>query len=317
MKKKILSTLVMTFLCIVIFQNISYASTNTTSRTEDNLQIWDSITINSTVKKAALATPKVDESEKIYDFANLFTASQEDELFKKVAEYIDQYDMDMVIVTINNNNKVSSESYADDFYDYNYFGIGNTHDGILLLIDMDNRVASISTTGNAILMYDDSRINNILDYVETELKSSYYYNGALKFITYSSKYANLGIPSSNKDMKIDDNGNYVKEKWKDFNSEIDILFFILNSSLLPTIITAIIILYGGFSHKNVKKAKHAEAYLKSNSLNIYDRNNTFLNTNTTKTKISSSSSGFFGHSGGSSTHRGSSGISHGGGSRRF
>lgn len=306
MKRKFFIVLV--FLVIMSFQTL-YASTNIYDRTEENLQIWDSITINSTVKGAALATPKVDEKEKVYDFADLFTEAEEEILYSKAMDFIKDYDMDMVIVTIDNNNKASARDYADDFYDYNYFGVNSTHDGILLLIDMDNRKVWISTTGNAILVFDDRRINDILDYVQEDLIDAKYNLAANDFIKHSSKYAKLGISSSNIDMKIDENGNYVKNRDITFSR---VLNSIKKMIIFPTIITIIVIIIGVFSHRNVKKAVFAKAYLKKGSLNMNVVQDRFVTTTTTKTRIETSSS-----SGGSSTHSGSSGTSHGGGGRSF
>lgn len=313
MKKRLMYSFVLVCFLVVSFQAL-YASTNTTERTEENLQIWDSIKINSTVKKAVLATPKVDEKEKVYDFANLFTESEEKELFSDITEYINNYNMDMVVVTIEDNNKSSAMAYADDFYDYNYFGIGSTYDGILLLIDMDNRIVWLSTTGKGQIIYDDARIDNILDYVQDELIDGDYYSAADDFIYYSSKYAKAGVPSSNSNMKVDENGDYVKKGEFEFDSFTDVVYFIMGIALLPTIATVIIILIGVSSHRNVKKANFARPYVKKGSLNISLRKDNFLRTSTTSTRISSSSSG---GGGGSSTHHSSSGRSHGGGGRSF
>ena len=40
--------------------------------------------------------------------------------------------------------------YADDFYDYNGYGMGEKHNGIIMLISMENRDVWFGTTGSAI-----------------------------------------------------------------------------------------------------------------------------------------------------------------------
>ena len=140
MKRSILKlTFIFILTLIFSFTVKVFASTNTFPRTEENLGIRDSINVTDTVKRAALSTPKVDEKEKVYDFANLLTDEEEKKLYNSINEYIEKYDMDMAVVTIDKNNKASAMDYADDFYDYNNFGIGSTHDGLLFLIDMDTR----------------------------------------------------------------------------------------------------------------------------------------------------------------------------------
>lgn len=310
MRKK---SLILLVICILMSFQTLYASTSTYERTEDNLRIWDNINVNSRVKNAVLKTPKVDEKEKIYDFANLFSDTEEENLYKSAKEFIQDNNMDIVIVTIDENNKYSAMEYADDFYDYNYFGIGSTHDGLIMLIDMDNRKVWISTTGKAILMYNDSRIDNILDVVQDKLINKKYYLAALNFIDYSDRYAKNGIPSGNSNMKIDDNGNYVKKGSLEFNSISDVVYFVVGITFIPTIVTIILIIIGVCSHRNVKKEVFAKPYLKRGSINITLSKDRFVRTYTNRTRISSSSN----YGGGSSTHSGSSGTSHGGGGRSF
>ena len=293
---------------VFIYSPFLYGVT-TTPRTENNLQIWDSITVTPSVKRAALKTPKVDESEKIYDFANLLSETEEQKLYQEVVKVIDQQNLDMVVVTISENNKRNAEAYADDFYDYNYFGKGSTYDGILMLIDMDNREVYISTTGKAQLIYDDARINKMLDVIQPKLSSTNYYSAVYSFIQDSNRYANAGIPKSNENSSIDKNGNYISGGSRNENIVVSI-FKIL---LFPTIITIIVIAIGCSTHRNVKIATLAKVYLKKGSVHVNRKEDQFIRSATNTVRRSSSSSS----GGGSSTHHSSSGRSHGGGGRRF
>lgn len=250
--------------------------------------------------------PKVDETKKVYDFADLFTNSEESLLYYEITDFISKSNLDMAVVTINNNPRYSAMKYADDFYDYNNFGIGATNDGLLFLIDMDTRELWISTTGTAQLMYDDNRIDRILDATELEISNKDYYGATSKFIEKSEDYYNLGIPSSNENATIDENGNYI------YNSEVsdsDMIFPLLGVSIIIALIV-VFIMKG--RHKTIKKATTAWSYMHNPM--ITHKEDTFLTTFTNRTysPISTSSSG-----GGSSTHRSSSGRSHGGGGRRF
>lgn len=302
--KKILLIL---FLIIMLFKKNVFSSTNTYPRSEDNLQIHSSIKVTNSVKKAVLSTPKVDASEKIYDFANLFTTAEETNLYNLTNNFITTYNMDIVIVTINSNNKSSAMVYADDFYDYNDFGIGSTFDGLLFLIDMDTREMWISTTGKAILIYNDYRIDNILDKTYTYIKSQKYFECAKSFITSASSYALQGIPSYNKDYIIDEDGDYVKNTSKSLNDFP--LFFVI---IISFIISTIYVFFARSKHKTIKKATEAKQYLIRNSINITKKEDKFINSHVSKVYDPPSSS-----SSGSSTHRSSSGRSHGGGGRRF
>lgn len=300
--------LILFLIILVAFHKNVFCSTNTYPRTENNLQIHSNIKVTNSVKKAVLSTPKVDASEKIYDFANLFTSTEETNLYNLINHFITTYNMDMVIVTINTNNKSSAMAYADDFYDYNDFGKGSTFDGLLFLIDMDTREMWISTTGQAILMYNDYRIDNILDKSYTYITSQKYFECAKSFITSASSYATQGIPSYNKDYIIDENGDYVKNTTKTLNN-FPLLFVIIISFILSTIY----VFFARSKHKTIKKATEAKQYLIKNSINITKKEDKFINSHVSKVYDPPSSSS----SGGSSTHRSSSGRSHGGGGRRF
>ena len=311
MKNKKIFLLIFLIIIISCLHTNVFSSTNTYTRTENDLKIHSSIRVTNKVKQAALATPKVDASEKVYDFANLFTNSEESNLYSAINRFISNYNMDMVIVTINTNNKSSSMAYADDFYDYNDFGKGSTFDGLLFLIDMDNREMWISTTGEAILVYNDKRIDNILDNAYTYITSKKYFDCAKSFISSSSSYAAQGIPSDNKNHTIDSKGNYVKKP----SSFIETLP-IIPALFISFILSLITVLIARSKHKTIKKASEANEYLIKNSINITNTKDTFINSNVSKIydpPSSSSSSS----SGGSSTHRSSSGRSHGGGGRRF
>ena len=298
MKKKLFINFFL-IVFLLLFTYSSFASTNVQNRSSLNLHVKKNITVTSSNKQLILDTPYVDASEKIYDFANLFTDSEEKELYSLAEEYIDEKNMDLVIVTINNNNKSSSKNYADDFYDYNDFGIGTNYSGIILLIDMDNRKVWISTTGDAIKLYPDSYLDTMLDKIQSNLKSKKYYTGAKNFISmakekeYSSSSKKYRSPSEKRLIVI-------------VLSIIGIVMSIAGSSIFCGVKSA--------QHKPVKVSNNANDYFDSSSFKVTKRNDKFANTHTTRTaRIDSSSSS----SGGSSTHIGSSGTSHGGGRKKF
>lgn len=291
-----------------------FASTNTLPRTEENLGIRDSIKVTDTVKKAALSTPKVDEKEKVYDFANLLTEEEENKLFNSINEYIKKYNMDMAVVTIDKNNKASAMDYADDFYDYNNFGIGSTHDGLLFLIDMDTREMWISTTGEAIRVYSDARIDSILDSTYNYIKSQKYYLCANAFVSRASSYASSGVPSSNKNTYINENGEYIVNTVNDTNNG---LIFVIISLVVSTTVSLIFIAVASYKHKTIKKATQAKQYLVNGSFNLTEKEDRFVTSHTTKHYNPPSSSSGGSSGGGSSTHSSSSGSSHGGGGRSF
>ena len=125
------------------------------------------------------------------------TEEEEETLRKMAIDYLEKYKMDIVLVTIKENPYGVSDEYtkiySQDFYDYNGFGVGETKDGIIVLIDMANRYPYITTTGEAILMYDDDRIEDIHDYAYEDLADGNYFAAFKKGI--SNTYV-LKIPLS-------------------------------------------------------------------------------------------------------------------------
>ena len=139
-----------------------------------------------------------DTSLKVYDYAQLLTPTEEYNLKKDIDLFVANHNMDLVLVTVKYHEKSNTMNYADDFYDYNGFGIGPNYDGIIFVIDFTFGYTDIwmSTTGKAINIYTDSRIDEILDNVAAK-KNRGYYEMFDKFIEVSDYYANQGIPSYN------------------------------------------------------------------------------------------------------------------------
>ncbi len=260
---------------------------------------------------AANLTPKVeDKTKKVYDYAEELDEEKENELQRLAENFIEENKMDMVLVIINNNpygiSDDSSITYAQDFFDYNDFGMNSSKDGILVLIDLENNFRWFLTTGKAQLIYDDERIESINNDTLRLLKEKDYYQAFVKYIESSSSYAKLGIPNSNKDYCIDEQGEYYNCAPKRVNWGITIIVAILGSALPVFIHTR--------KYKGIHLATNANVYLKNGTLN--NKVDQFLTTFTSQIKRSHDSGGTGGH-GGSSISHGSSGRSHGGGGGHF
>lgn len=250
-----------------------------------------------------------DNTLKVYDYAQVLSNEEEEQLKVSVSNYINKYNMDMALVTVKYHTKSSTKVYAEDFYDYNGFGIGDTYDGLIFVIDFTFGYTDIyiSTTGEAIRMYDDYRIDNMLDNIANN-KDNGYYAMFNSFIDDASNYASNGVPSSNSNTEINEYGDLVYKK------SIPWFTIVIISVIVPTIVIVILI----NKNKMVRKSVNAAYYLKDGSIIINTRNDRFVTTHTTSVRINdSSSSGGSGRVGGSSVSRGSSGRSHGGGGRRL
>lgn len=315
MKKLFIKLLTFTF-TLSLFANTAYASTNVVPRTEDNLMVNPRIELTDQRVSDIMNTPKVDASEKVYDFADLLSPSEEEILYERVNQFVMNANLDLALVTISDNNKYSEVEYADDFYDYNDFGTDDNCSGMLFLIDMENRRIWISTTGQAILMYDDYRIEGLLDSIYTGVSSEKYYDAFDLGITRAEAYFHSGYPDSNSNYYIDENGDYISshDMYVRTTPLSERIFNAIGSGFGIGFWGAVIFfIIGLVKSKNPKLSSTAREYLVKDSFKLNESKDDFVTTVTTSVKIESSSSG----GGGSSTHSGGSGISHGGGGRSF
>ena len=231
----------------------------------------------------------------VVDDANLLSSEEEQQLREDLASFKEQYNMDAVIVTSNDLGGKSQMDYADDYFDYNGYGVGEDKSGLLLLIDMDDRKVWISTSGEAIKYFTDSRIQNIVDDITTQLKNADYFEGCNEFINDINYYAEEGIP-----------GQYT---YNEAERTQKVIFIGLGAGLIVASVVSLLVVN---SYKNSKSISTAN-YVDSNSIVFTRKKDRFISTYTSKTKIERNNSS----SGGSSTHTSSSGNTHGGGGGSF
>lgn len=232
--------------------------------------------------------------QKIYDYAELLDDEQEKELSQAAVEIADQYQIDIAVLTIDDNQGKSSMAFADDFYDYNGLGCGETGDGLILLMDMDARNIWISTKGKAIELFSDRNIDDILDVITPKMSDDDYYKAADKFLSMSA-------------YCIEHEGKRVSSQFTP-----GFILLALGISLGVGGIT-IWVMYAG--HKNIAGGGGTAGRRGAQSMQLYIKEDRFVSTHTSRTAIPKDSGGHSG--GGSSTHTSSSGSSHGGGGRSF
>lgn len=246
--------------------------------------------------------------KRVVDKADLFNETEVTLLENNIKDISGKYSMDIVIVTTDDVNGKSSRDYADDFFDYEGYGLGNDYSGVLLLINMDDREVYISTSGKGEIYFTDDRIESILDNVYRYLSDEQYFDGAEEFLSNTKKYLNKGIPSNQ--YTVDENGNIVLST-EEVMKRIGIA--ILISLGISSIVCAVVV-------TTYKKpaALPEETYVDKNSITFTKRSDRFISTHTTSRKIPKDNGGSSSGSGGrSTTHTSSSGRSHGGGGRSF
>lgn len=246
------------------------------------------------------------EKSLVYDDAMLFTEEEIVKLQKEATSLSNTYNMDIVIVTTNDADGKTSRKYADDFFDYGGFGVGDSHDGILFLIDMDNREAYISTSGIGIRYLTDGRIESILDIVfDSGLPEGDYYGATVGFLKGAKTYLETGIPSNQYSEP-----EYVKPKNTLTSTDIII-------SIIGGMVTSSMFYFITKSSYKMPRTVNPFSYRNNSLVKLTSNEDELVDTFVTHRIIPKSTSNNSSSSGRSTTHSSSSGNTHGGGGRKF
>lgn len=237
---------------------------------------------------------------RLIDNADLLSSSEEASLLSKLDEISERQQFDVVIVIEQSIGDKTPMEYADDYYDYNGYGMGTDRDGAILLLSMEERDWYISTCGYGITAITDAGRESMSDRFVPYLSDGDYSEAFELYADLCDDYvtqAKAGHPY--------DVGNLPKEP---FPYLIRIIISIVAGFVIAFI--AVSIMKGKLT--SVKMQDSASDYTKPGSMNVTERRDMFLYSHVSKT-LKPKDSG----SGGSSTHTSSSGSTHGGGGGKF
>lgn len=237
---------------------------------------------------------------RLVDNADLLTESEKVELNATLDEISSRQEMDVVVVTVYSLDGKTSTEYADDFYDDNGYGFGESYDGILLLISMEDHDWAISTCGEAIEVFTDAgqeyMTDQFISYLsEEEYKTAFttYADICDEFITQ----AKTGEPY--------DSDNLPKEP---FAAGKNLVISLIIGLVAAFIVTGIM----RSKLKSVRSEAAASNYMKKDSLKVTNSRDMFLYRHVDRREKPKDNS-----SSGSSVHTSSSGRTHGGSSGKF
>lgn len=239
-----------------------------------------------------------DEYYRVVDMADLLTDSEETALIEKLDEISLRQNMDVVVATTNDLEGYSVTEYADLLYEQCQFGYGDSNDGLMLLVSMEDHDWYISTCGYGITAFTDAGIEYIGEQIKTDLSEGNYADAF-------SEYAELcdDFISQAKTGKPYDSGNIPRKPLS--------LIWIPIALVIGFVIAKIVVGNMKSKLKTVRKQAAANSYMKDGSMNITESRDLFLYHTVTRTEKPKNNSS------GSSTHRSSSGTTHGGGGGKF
>lgn len=234
-------------------------------------------------------------SPKIVDNADLLSDYEENLLETKAENLAEKYRIDVVILTVDSLNGKDITAYADDYFDYNGYGIGSNHSGVLLMLSMEYRDWAISTCGDGIQALTDYGQELLMDDVLDYFADDDYYLGFYRYLTDLDDY-----------FEAWESGDPIDRgaKFSFMNIIISLIIGLVAAGITISVMQS--------GMKTARPQRSAESYINQDTYKLYGQRDIFLYSNTTRVRKQQSSS-----SGGSRTHRSSSGRSHGGSRGKF
>lgn len=255
----------------------------------------------------------------VHDQARLFSASDISRMEEIIVRIEEEHQVDMVVLTTNNvpndffGDMIVVRDYADDYYDNGGFGMGEDASGMLILLDMNNRVVWLSTSGVMIDFIDDAREEDILDHAYNYLSVNRYAEGMIAALSRVETFMNRG--------RAEGAFRYDEVTGKRLSGIYNTLTTMeLGVAFLAAAGVALIVYLSINGSYNLKGSTYSYDQASNSSIVLTQDDEAFVRQFVTRTpkNINTGSGGSGGgRSGGSGVHRSSGGRSHGGGGRRF
>lgn len=256
------------------------------------------------------------QADRVADEATLLTAEEAQTLRTKLDEISIQYQCDVAIVTTNSkdiNSEYDAMVYADDFFDYNGYGIGSGKDGIILLISINDngRFYWFSAHGYGSTAFSDNDTENMGKQIVPYLKDGDYYSA---FMLYAEMAEDLLEYARNGNVNEGSFGHTEPDNVSDGVSAWYLAFDakrLLIALAIGVVISFIATWIMRMKLKTVRMQSGAGNYVRDGSMNIVNSRDTFLYSHVDRTEIPQDN----GNNG--SSHTSSSGETHTGSGGSF
>lgn len=266
----------------------------------------------------SFAVPSFAQRKNIIDNADLLTESEEASLENLISQKREEDLFDIVIVTEHFVEDL--QSFADDFYDFGGYGVGENADGLLLLVT--DYGCYLSTCGFGIEAIDPylSELSDDFHINADENGYSYAFEKFIDGVSVCVRFKRECVESGIKtDDESYDNPDYyflnkdLKQKNGIFSGMVDMFYVIF--SLIGGVCIAFFVT-GSMKRKltSVRTKTEADDCVRKGSVNITRSYDNYLYKTVSRIprpKNNNSSRSGGGFSGG--THTSSSGRTHGGG----
>ncbi|MBQ8306558.1 MAG: TPM domain-containing protein [Blautia sp.] len=251
---------------------------------------------------AAIFAGSMHDYDRVIDRAGLLSQDEWQKLDATLADISEAWSFDVIIVTVTGLDGIDPQTGADELYDRGGYGYGSSHDGILLLLSMQDRKWAISTTGFGITAFTDEGQAYMVSQFRPYLSDGEYYEGFNCFAGLCRDFleeASEGSPYDTDHMPSE-----------------PLPWYAYLGSLLGGGGVAGLVTFGLKSQlKSVRLRQTADEYIERGSVDIRRREDVFLYSHVTR--VPKPKNNTRGGGGGSSTHTGPSGTTHGGSSGSF
>lgn len=229
-----------------------------------------------------LVFPVLAGGQSIVDNAGLLGQSQLEKLEAAATEIEENYNIDVVILTVETTKGVDAKRYADDYYRSNGYG----EEGIILLLVMDSRDWVILPFGSLDEIMTSNDCDNLFASAASYISAGDYADGFGRYLSQLPMYIHPPGPN-------------------DVPKDVPEIGKIGISLLIGCVVAGIVLIVMVTSMRTARPKPSAADYVLRGSFHIHTQRDFYLYSHTTRTKIESNSSGSRG--GGSRSHGGSRG----------
>ncbi len=220
--------------------------------------------------------------EKVVDDAGILSADEEARLSAKLESVSAEYGYDIAVVTVKSLQGKTVRRYAEDYYDNHGYGVGDTKDGVLLLVCTSSREYHILTNGRAYDIFSEMDLNSLEDAFLGDLSQGNYYES---FDAYADKCGYI--------IKYD---KRLSPVW------------IVISLVVGAAVAGIAVWSMSSKHKSVRPQRAATSYVRRDSFELDHSRDIFLYSHITRRiKPQQNSGGRGGSFGGGGSRGGRSG----------
>ncbi len=260
--------------------------------------------------------PALADTGRVIDDAHLLSPMEERALQQQIDAIRDTHGMDVAIVTKDGIGYQSIHIYAADYYEAAGFGVGAGEDGLIFLIDMEERKYFTATHGRAVSVFTDYGLDemheNITPYLsdgEYAAAFSFYLDQVDRLLRYEADrgYA-WNVQKGNTYWDL-----YTGQEISPLERMLEVAPMIFLGALVIGAVVVALVFKNQL--RTVRYKTNATNYMQEDSFRLTRVQDIYLYTHTTRRKIETNHSS--GGGGGSSTFRSSSGGSFGGRGGKF